>query len=99
MNLNTFNTTCIGLETAEEYQVSLNLIRLDLTKLALLTIGVFVFFSATNLSRNNGFFYIVSVLLGNFASILVLIWFISKLIPKVISYSNLITLTSNFNFL
>lgn len=83
MNLNPFNQTCIGLQTAEEYQVSLNLIRLDLLKLAMLVGGIFVFFSASRLSRNDAFFYLSGISLGNFASVLVLIWFISKLIPKV----------------
>lgn len=83
MYLNPFNRTCVGLQTAEEYNVTLNLIRLDLIKFALLVGGIFVFFTASKLSRNSAFFYLSGVLLGNVASVLVLIWFISKLIPKV----------------
>lgn len=82
MNLNPFNKTCIGIETAEEYKVSLNLIHLDVIKLALLVGGIFVFFTAPKLSRNDAFFYLSGIFMGNFASILVLIWFLSKLIPK-----------------
>lgn len=81
--LNTFNSTCIGILTAEEYQIFLNLIRLDLVKLALLAVGIFIFFFAENLSRNSLFFYLSGVSVGNVASFLVLIWFISKLFPKV----------------
>lgn len=83
MNLNPFNQTCIGLETAEEYKVSLNLIRLDLTKLLLLAGGLLTFFTASSLSRNSAFFYLSAILLGNCASVLVLIYLISKLFPKV----------------
>lgn len=83
MNLNPFNKTCIGLETAEEYNVSVNLIKLDLTKLLLLAGGLVTFFAAASLSRNSAFFYLTGILLGNSASILVLIYFISKLFPKV----------------
>lgn len=83
MNLNPFNQTCFGLEASEEYHVGLNLIRLDLIKLTLLVTGILVFFNASKLSRNDGFFYLSGVLLGNFASILVLVWFISKLFPRV----------------
>lgn len=83
VNLNPFNQTCIGLETAEEYKVSVNLIKLDLTKLLMLVGGLLIFFTAANLSRNSVFFYLTGVLLGNCASILVLIYFLSKLIPKV----------------
>ena len=90
VKLNPFNQTCIGIDTAEEYHVSLNLIRLDLVKLALLVGGIFVFFTAAKLSRNNAFFYLSGILLGNFASVLVLIWFISKLFPRVSEI--------NFNF-
>lgn len=95
MNLNPFNQTCIGIETAKVYRISLNLIRLDLIKLALLIGGIFVFFTAAKLSRNNAFFYLSGVLLGNFASVLVLIWFISKLIPKVKTTDNEISSQSS----
>lgn len=83
MKLNPFNQSCIGLETANEYQVHLQVIRLDLIKLLLLVGGTVMFFSATKLSRNAAFFYISGILVGIFASVLVLIWFMSKLLPKV----------------
>lgn len=81
--VNPFNETCVGIETAEEYKVSLNLIRLDFFKLALLVGGILVFFTAPLLSSNNIFFYLSGVSIGNFASVLVLVWFISKLFPRV----------------
>lgn len=83
MNLNPFNQTCIGLETAEEYKIKLNLIRMDIIKLAMLVGGFLMFFTASSLSNNAAFFYLSGILLGNCASVLILIWFISKLIPKV----------------
>lgn len=83
MNLNPFNKTCIGVESAEEYTVKLNLIRLDLVKFALLFGGIFLFFAAGRLSRNDAFFYLSGISLGNVASILILVWFVSKLFPKV----------------
>jgi hypothetical protein len=83
VKLNPFNHTCIGVSTASEYVVSLQTIKLDLSRLVLLIGGLFVFFLASKLSKNSAFFYICGVLLGVFASVLVLIWFISKLIPKV----------------
>jgi hypothetical protein len=83
MNLNPFNSSCIGISTSEEYAIHLNSIRLDLTRLALLVGGVVVFFASAKLSGNEAFFYLTSIGAGNLFSILVLIWFISKLIPKV----------------
>lgn len=83
IKLNPFNQSCIGIETGNEYKVFLSLIRMDLTKLILLFFGIILFFSSAKLSKNSVFFYMTGVLLGVFASFLVLIWFCSKLIPKV----------------
>jgi hypothetical protein len=83
MNLHRFNQSCIGLETAEEYKITLKLIRMDIVKLAMLTGGLFMFFMASSLSHNAAFFYLSGISVGNFASVLILIWFISKLFPKV----------------
>lgn len=83
VKLNPFNTTCIGVAASSQYIVSLQQIRVDITKFGLLLGGIIVFFLARKLSHNAAFFYLCGILLGVFASILVLIWFISKLIPKV----------------
>lgn len=83
LSVHPFNATCIGIETATAYTVSLISIRFDLLKLLQLSIGIFVFTASGKLSRATACFYGFGVLLGNFASILVLIWFVSKLIPKV----------------
>lgn len=83
IKLNPFNQTCIGVQTSSEYFVVLKEIRVDLTKTALLIAGLLLFFLSSKLSNNSAFFYLCGVLLGVFASILVLIWFITKLIPKV----------------
>lgn len=92
IKLNPFNQSCIGIETGNEYKVFLSLIRMDLTKLILLIFGIILFFSSTKLSKNSIFFYVTGVLLGVFASFLVLIWFCSKLIPKVSSTFSLLHL-------
>jgi hypothetical protein len=83
LKLYPFNTTCIGIETSSEYKVNLQLLRVDLTKVILLMTGIFLFFLAPKLSRNSAFYYLCGILLGVSASILVLVWLISKLIPKV----------------
>lgn len=83
MYLNPFNQTCIGLATAEEYQVSLHQIRMDLIKLSLLVIGLCLFFAASTLSGNEAFYYLTGIVLGIFASVLIVVYFISKLFPKV----------------
>lgn len=82
IKLNAFNQTCIGINTSSEYTVGIQQIRLDLSKFLLLVGGIITFFLAKKLSNNAAFFYLSGVLIGVFASILVLIWFLSKLIPK-----------------
>ncbi|KAG5681156.1 hypothetical protein PVAND_010616 [Polypedilum vanderplanki] len=82
VKLNPFNDTCIGIETAQEYIVTIQTIKLDLLKLGLLIGGLFFFFLSSKLSNNSAFYYLCGILLGVFASVLVLIWFISKLFPK-----------------
>lgn len=83
IKLNAFNQTCIGIDTSSEYIVTLQQIRTDLSKFALLAGGIVIFFMAKKLSDNSAFFYLCGILTGVFASVLVLIWFASKLIPKV----------------
>lgn len=83
MNLNPFNKTCIGLETAEAYKISLSTVQVDSMKLSLLVAGLVLFFMSSSFSGNSLFFYLTGVGLGNVASLVVLIWFISKLFPKV----------------
>jgi hypothetical protein len=83
IKLNAFNQTCIGIDTSSEYSVALQQIRMDLSKLVLLAGGMLLFFLSKRLSNNSAFFYLCGILTGVFASVLVLIWFASKLIPKV----------------
>jgi hypothetical protein len=82
VKLSPFNQTCIGISTSNGYTVNVKQIRLDLTKCCLLVTGLLLFLLSSKLSKNSAFFYLCGILLGVFASILVLIWFISKLIPK-----------------
>lgn len=82
MNLNPFNKTCIGLKSAEPYTISLNQIQVDPTKLLFLIGGNLLFFMSGPLSHNSLFFYISGISVGNIASLIVLIWFFSKLFPR-----------------
>lgn len=81
--MNPFNQTCVGLETAHNYVIELNLIKIDFWKVILLGIALFVFFSAKKLSQTPVFYYLTGIFLGIFASFLVLVYFGSKLFPRV----------------
>lgn len=60
----------------------MNLIRIDFWRVAQLGFGLFIFFSAAGLSENPVFYYLTGVLLGISASFLIVVYFISKLIPR-----------------
>lgn len=83
VKMNPFNQTCVGIDTAHPYALRLNVIRIDFWKVTLLLIGIFVFWSAKRLSETPLFYYLTGILLGIFASFLVVVYFVSKLFPKV----------------
>lgn len=80
--INPFNQTCIGVDTIHPYTVHINLIRVDFWRVIVLFAGLFVFLSAVDLSQNTLFYYITGVSIGIFASFLVLLYFLGKLLPR-----------------
>lgn len=83
IKIDPFNQTCIGIETAHSYTVNLNMVRIDLGKVILLAAGLLLFFYARTLSQTPLFYYLTGIFLGIFASFLVLVYFSSKIIPRV----------------
>lgn len=61
---------------------------IDYWKVILLLSGVVLFLLAPKISHNTLFYYICGVSLGICASFLVLIYFASKIFPKVIKRNN-----------
>ncbi|XP_028149433.2 nuclear envelope integral membrane protein 1 [Diabrotica virgifera virgifera] len=80
--INPFNSTCIGVKSSARYTVRFNVINIDFWKIILLGIGLFVYLSAGTLSKNTFFHYVTGIAFGICASVLVLIYIISKVIPK-----------------
>lgn len=83
IKVNPFNQTCVGIESPTSYGLQLNFIRIDFWKVILLGIGLFIFLSAKKLSQTPLFYYLSGVFLGIFASFLIVVYFTSKLLPKV----------------
>lgn len=83
IKIDPFNQTCIGVETAHKYTVHLNMVRIDFGKVIMLVVGLILFFYAKTLSQTPLFYYLTGICLGIFASFLVLVWFSSKIIPRV----------------
>lgn len=82
LKLNPFNQTCVGIETYQSYKVRLQLIRVDFWRVITLATGMVIFWFSAKLSRNSLFYYLSSVLLGVFASVMILIYLASKLVPR-----------------
>lgn len=82
LQVHPFNQTCVGIETVDSYKINLHLIRFDIFKVFLLCLGTFILFAASKLSENALFYYICGVTLGICASFLLLVYFVSKLLPQ-----------------
>ncbi|XP_044259966.1 nuclear envelope integral membrane protein 1 [Tribolium madens] len=82
MHLDPFNKSCIGIDSRDNYTVTLNVIRIDYWKFLLLLGGITLFLSASKLSRNTLFYYICGISLGICTSFLILIYLISRLFPR-----------------
>lgn len=82
VHLNPFNQSCIGIDATIPFRVQMNLIRVDFWRVLLLGIGLFVFFSAPSLSENPLFYYLSVVMVGISASFLIVVYLVSKLIPR-----------------
>jgi len=83
LKLDPFNQTCIGIDTNQPYKVELNLIQIDFWKILLLSLGISIYFTAQKLSHNSLFYYICGIIFGITASFLIVVYFGSKLFPKV----------------
>ncbi|XP_066586493.1 nuclear envelope integral membrane protein-like isoform X2 [Prorops nasuta] len=86
MKINPFKDTCIGVYMHNynqcSYVATLTQITFDLNKISAMAVGAVLFFSAPKLSNNSLFYYISGISLGVTTSILILIYFVSKLFPR-----------------
>lgn len=83
IKIDPFNQTCLGIESPHKYELQLHAVRLDLEQLLMLAIGLTLFCYAKTFSQTPLFYYLTGIALGIFASLLVAVYFISKLFPKV----------------
>nr|XP_018903493.1 PREDICTED: nuclear envelope integral membrane protein 1-like isoform X2 [Bemisia tabaci] len=82
IQLNPFNSTCIGILTNESYDITLNVIRIDYWRVLIFFVGVILFFSAPRLCENSLFYYLSGVSFGICASFLIAVYILSRMIPK-----------------
>ncbi|XP_034233712.1 nuclear envelope integral membrane protein 1 [Thrips palmi] len=82
VKLSPFNRSCIGISSSKDYSVYLHVIRVDYWRVLLLVCGLILFLSAPRLCENTLFYYINGVSIGMLASFLILIYMISRLLPR-----------------
>lgn len=83
IKISPFNRTCLGIETAHKYTVQLKVIRMDFWRIIMLGVGLALFVNAHKLSQTPLFYYLSGIIIGIFASFLVLVYFLSKFFPRV----------------
>ncbi|XP_078036807.1 nuclear envelope integral membrane protein [Augochlora pura] len=86
LKVNPFEDTCIGVyaqsSKMKQYMISMTQTRVDSLKLSLMVLGIITFWSARKLSDNVLFYYLCGVMLGITTSAIILVYLVSKLLPK-----------------
>lgn len=82
LSLPAFSQRCVGIIAKGEYTLQVAVRGINFWKVLQTAIGILLFFCAPTLSRNTFFHYTTGVSFGIIASILILIFILSKLIPK-----------------
>ncbi|XP_014235006.1 nuclear envelope integral membrane protein 1 isoform X1 [Trichogramma pretiosum] len=86
-SINPFENSCIGVYMSPKgnqfkYKLIMTQNTIDLFKISLTAVGIFMFWYAKKLSRNTLFYYMSGISLGVTLSILILIYLLGKLFPK-----------------
>ncbi|XP_076165924.1 nuclear envelope integral membrane protein [Ptiloglossa arizonensis] len=86
LKINPFEDICIGVyvypSNVHKYTINITETRVDAFKLMLMVLGATVYWSARKLSGNPLFYYLCGVVLGITTSIIILVYFASKLLPR-----------------
>lgn len=83
VRLDPFNQTCLGIGTSQAYRIKLHLVRFDLIKVGMCCAGIWLFLSARRLTKMPFFYYSSGVGLGVSLSVFLIVWMVSKQLPKV----------------
>ncbi|XP_039287899.1 nuclear envelope integral membrane protein 1a-like [Nilaparvata lugens] len=83
VRLNPFNQTCIGIVSSRNYRVELNVIKVDYWRVVQFVLGILLFVFGPRLSKNVFFYYVCGITFGVGASFLILVYFMSRLFPRL----------------
>lgn len=91
VNIDLFNTTCMAVNTKEKHRIDFHIIRIDIWRVLLTVLGITTIYLSKTLSSNSLFYYLCGILVGVCASFMVLVYYVSKFLPrKTLTYSILI---------
>uniref|UniRef100_A0A0A9WCK4 Transmembrane protein 194A n=1 Tax=Lygus hesperus TaxID=30085 RepID=A0A0A9WCK4_LYGHE len=82
IKLDPFNSTCVGIATSHHYDVKLIRIRVDYWRVTAFALGFLLFIAAPKLSSNSLFYYLTGMSVGTIASVLILVYILSRFVPK-----------------
>ncbi|XP_028177130.1 nuclear envelope integral membrane protein [Ostrinia nubilalis] len=80
--LDLFTPTCMAINTKQRHSIELQVIRVDIWRVLLMILGLVIIHSSKALSGNTVFFYLCGIFIGVFASFMVIVYYVSKLLPK-----------------
>ena len=86
IRISTFEPSCVGILTREQYRISLLVKRVDYISVIMTFIGLAVFYYAKDLCRNAFFHYTTGVGMGIFLSLVVIIYFIQKRVSSLLIF-------------
>ncbi|CAH0725340.1 unnamed protein product, partial [Brenthis ino] len=91
VSLDLFTPTCMAINTKQKHSIELHIQRVDIWRVFMMVIGITLIYASRSLSANPVFFYICGIVIGVSASFMVLVYYISKFLPrKTLTYGILI---------
>ncbi|XP_052740739.1 nuclear envelope integral membrane protein [Bicyclus anynana] len=82
LSLDLFTPTCMAVNTKQKHNIELHVQRVDLWRVLMMASGLALIFASRSLSGNPVFFYLCGIFVGVSASFMVLVYYVSKLLPK-----------------
>ncbi|XP_026322008.1 nuclear envelope integral membrane protein 1 isoform X2 [Hyposmocoma kahamanoa] len=91
VSVDLFLPTCMAVNTKQRHTIELQVIRVDIWRVFLMCLGITLIFLSRTLSGNSVFFYLCGMFIGVFASFMVLVYYVSRMLPrKILTYGILI---------
>ncbi|CAG4916736.1 unnamed protein product [Colias eurytheme] len=82
VSINLFTPTCMAINTKQRHSIELQIQRVDLWRVLIMVTGIALIFTSRALSGNPVFFYLCGIIVGVSASFMVLVYYVSRLLPK-----------------